>query len=206
MLYRFTSVLLFCVILVHKSIAQQTADTAANAKTKQILAYLTDLSKQGKILSGQFAGYSPDTFNMDWVNQITTQTGQSPAILGCDWACGWNQRTPPEYLIDYSCNPSLKAHWNKGGLVTVNMHLPNPSLANGGGYKERGSLNFADLTNQNTQTGQRWYRFLDRMAQGLDDLQKAGVTVLFRPLHEMNGDWFYWCGQVCSDVLCSLSY
>ena len=58
------------------------------------------------------------------------------------------------------------------------MHLPNPSLANGGGYKERGSLNFADLTNQNTQTGQRWYRFLDRMAQGLDDLQKAGLDAI----------------------------
>ena len=148
------------------------------------------------MLSGQFAGYSPDTFSTDLIDQISSQTGQVPAILGCDWACGWNYRSPPENIIDYSCNPALKAHWNKGGLVTVNMHLPNPSSSNGGGYKDRGSLNFADLTNSNSETGKRWYRFLDRMAQGLDDLQRAGVTVLFRPLHEMNGDWFYWCNQV----------
>lgn len=124
-------------------------------------------------------------------------TGQTPAIMACDWACGWNKKTPPENIIDYSCNAALKAHWNKGGLVSVNMHLPNPVFPDGGGYKERAGLNFADLVNTNTQTGQQWRKFLDRMALGLGDLQSAGVTVLFRPLHEMNGDWFYWCNQVC---------
>jgi mannan endo-1,4-beta-mannosidase len=157
----------------------------------------------GKVLSGQFAGYSPDTFNTQQVELIAQQTGQTPAILGCDWACGWNYKTPPENIIDYSCNPALKAHWSKGGFVTVNMHLPNPSSSNGGGYKDRGNLNFADLLNINSETGKRWYRFLDRMAEGLSDLQRAGVTVLFRPFHEMNGDWFYWCNQV-SVVLCSI--
>jgi mannan endo-1,4-beta-mannosidase len=29
----------------------------------------------------------------------------------------------------------------------------------------------------------------------LSDLQSAGVTVLWRPLHEMNGDWFWWGNQ-----------
>ncbi|UJR26844.1 hypothetical protein I4U23_008156 [Adineta vaga] len=175
--------------------AQQTADGAANGKTKQILAYIANLPKQGKILSGQFAGYSPDTFNTQQINEIAGQTGQVPAILGCDYACGWNYKTPPQNIIDYTCNPALKDHWNKGGLVTINMHLPNPVSANGGGYKDRMNLNFADLTKPTTETGNRWRLFLDRMAQGLDDLQRAGVSVLFRPLHEMNGDWFYWCNQ-----------
>jgi mannan endo-1,4-beta-mannosidase len=78
----------------------------------------------------------------------------------------------------------------------VNHHLPNPASYNGGNYKDRLNLNFADLTNSNTEAGYRWRLFLDRIAQGLDDLQQAGVTVLYRPLHEMNGDWFYWCNQV----------
>lgn len=79
------------------------------------------------------------------------------------------------------------------------MHLPNPASPNGGRFNDRYSINFGDLTNQYTETGQRWHRFLDRIAEGLTDLQQAGVTVLFRPFHEMNGDWFYWCSQVwCS--------
>ncbi|CAF1596411.1 unnamed protein product [Didymodactylos carnosus] len=148
-----------------------------------------------KVLSGQFAGYSPDTFKTDQVDELARQTGHYPAILGCDYACGWNNNNNPEYIIDFSCNPSLKNHWNQGGFVTVNMHLPNPVNSNGGGYKDRGNLNFNDLTQPYTETGKRWRSFLDRIAQGLNDLNQAGVTVLYRPFHEMNGDWFYWCAQ-----------
>ncbi|CAF1220072.1 unnamed protein product [Adineta ricciae] len=174
---------------------QQPADSSANTKTRQVLTFLADLAQQGKLLSGQFAGYSPDTFSTSIIDQITQQIGKTPGILGCDWACGWNYKTPPEDLINYSCNSALKTHWNLGGLVTVNMHLPNPVSSNGGGYKDRGNLNFADLINTTTQTGQRWHLFLDRVADGLNDLQQAGVTVLFRPFHEMNGEWFYWGNQ-----------
>ena len=76
------------------------------------------------------------------------------------------------------------------------MHLPNPVTTDGGAYKERLNLNFADLLNTNNPTGQRWRAMMDRIAEGLDDLQRAGATVIYRPLHEMNGDWFYWCDQV----------
>lgn len=181
---------------MQNSIAQQPADEYADAKTREILAYLVDVPKRGKVLSDQFAGYSPDTFTMDWIDQIYKQTGQVPAILGCDWACGWNHRTPSEWIVDYSCNPFLKEHWKKGGLITVNMHLPNPSTLTGGGFKTGDSFCFPDLLNPYSDIGQRWDRFLDRIAQGLEDLQRAGVTVLLRPFHEMNGDWFYWGGQV----------
>jgi len=156
---------------------------------------------QGKLLSGQFSGYSPDTFNTSLMDQISQQIGQTPGILGCDWACGWDYLTPPQNIINYSCNAALKTHWSLGGLVTVSMHLPNPVSANGGGYNSVGSLNFADLINTGTTTGQRWQSFLDRMVQGLSDLQQSGVTVLFRPFHEMNGNWFFWGNQVDKNSL-----
>jgi mannan endo-1,4-beta-mannosidase len=38
-------------------------------------------------------------------------------------------------------------------------------------------------------------RELDRLADGLQELKNAGVVVLWRPFHEMNGDWFWWCGK-----------
>ncbi|CAF4973649.1 unnamed protein product, partial [Rotaria socialis] len=131
-----------------------------------------------KVLSGQFAGYSSDTFNINQINEITQQTGQVPAILDYDYACGWNYKTPTQYIIDYSCSTSLRNHWNQGGLVTINMHLANPVSANGGGgYKDRMNLRFIDLINANTETGRRWQIFLDRIAEGLHELQRADVTV-----------------------------
>jgi mannan endo-1,4-beta-mannosidase len=38
-------------------------------------------------------------------------------------------------------------------------------------------------------------RTLDSMAVGLRALRDAGVVVLWRPFHEMNGDWFWWNGK-----------
>ena len=33
---------------------------------------------------------------------------------------------------------------------------------------------------------------LDLIAAGLQELKDAGVVVLWRPFHEMNGGWFWW--------------
>ncbi|CAF4264997.1 unnamed protein product, partial [Adineta steineri] len=103
------------LIIFNLCFAQQPADRGANEKTKQILTYIAQLPQQGKVLSGQFAGYSPDTFNTQQIDEIAGQTGQVPAILGCDYACGWNYKSPPQYIIDYTCNSALKEHWKKGG-------------------------------------------------------------------------------------------
>ncbi len=150
----------------------------------------------GKILSGQFADYSPDTFNTDHIDKIFKKTGQVPAILGCNYVCGSKRKVPSENIIDYSCNSALKDHWNKSGLVAVSMCLPNFFSPIGGGYDNRMNLSFVDLTNPRTESGKRWHLFLDRIAEGLTDLQGAGVTVLYHPLLKMNGDWLYWSNKV----------
>jgi hypothetical protein len=119
----------------------------------------------GKVLTGQFAGFSPGTFSTANIDDIQQQISVRPAILSCDWACGWNNLATPQNLINFSCNVALKTHWSHGGSVTVSMHLPNSVSTNGGGYEDRMNLDFADLTRPQTQTGQPWHLFLDRMGQ-----------------------------------------
>jgi hypothetical protein len=41
----------------------------------------------------------------------------------------------------------------------------------------------------------RWVRQVDEIASFLKQLQDAKVPVLWRPYHEMNGDWFWWGGR-----------
>jgi len=43
-----------------------------------------------------------------------------------------------------------------------------------------------------TETHTRWMGELDQIARGLQELEDAGVVVLWRPFHEMNGGWFWW--------------
>ena len=188
--------LLVIFIAAYACNGQQPADKGANAKTKEILDYIAGLSKQGKFLSGQFAGVAGNTFNLSQVNAIQNLTGQVPALLGCDYSNGWGNWVPPQKLLNYSCNEYLKDHWNKRGLIEINNHFSNPISPNGGCLKNRSTLVFTDLLKPETEAGQRWRSYLDIVAEGLNDLQQSNVTVLYRPFHEMNGGWFWWGQQV----------
>jgi mannan endo-1,4-beta-mannosidase len=51
------------------------------------------------------------------------------------------------------------------------------------------------LIKPGTGLNKKWNQSLGRVAEALDDLQKSGVVVLWRPFHEMNGGWFWWSRQ-----------
>ena len=78
--------------------------------------------------------------------------------------------------------------------MNISWHAPNPSKSNGGGLKERG-IKIAAVLATGTPTHERWMKSLDRIAAGLQELQAAGIVVIWRPLHEMNGGWFWWGAQ-----------
>jgi mannan endo-1,4-beta-mannosidase len=103
-------------------------------------------------------------------------------------------------LIDYA---------NQGGLITINFTPQNPwvndetdlarnpgtwngpaSVQNPDGIKKVSSLD--DLINPANPVNAAWMRKLDRIAAALQELKDAGVIVLWRPMQEMNGSWFWW--------------
>jgi mannan endo-1,4-beta-mannosidase len=50
----------------------------------------------------------------------------------------------------------------------------------------------SDLVDPTTVAYRNWHTDLDRIATLLGKLQSAGVVVLWRPFHEMNGNFFWW--------------
>jgi mannan endo-1,4-beta-mannosidase len=163
------------------------ANPAANAKARAVLSYFQGLSgrKDKRILSGQFSNFGKGASGR-LMKEIHEKTGHWPGIIGVDYAdFGRGSLTfeaPNQACIEY---------WNQGGLVTVSTHLYNPANPNGGGLRDKG-VDLNDLLKPDTETGQRWMKELDLLAGGLQQLKDAGVVVLWRPFHEMNGGWFWW--------------
>jgi len=63
----------------------------------------------------------------------------------------------------------------------------------GGGLKTHISdAQYNKILDRNSAIGKRWKATMDKVADGLESLKNSGVTVIYRPLHEMNGDWFWW--------------
>jgi mannan endo-1,4-beta-mannosidase len=170
--------------------AAETANPNANAKTKAILKFFEDLSvrQEKRVLSGQFTDFGNGA-RMQLINNIHDKTGHWPGFIGVDYADfgrgSLTYKGPNKVCIDY---------WNQGGLVTVSAHLYNPANPRGGGLRDRG-VNMEDLLKADTDTNQRWMQELDLLAAGLQELKDAGVVVLWRPFHEMNGGWFWWGAQ-----------
>jgi hypothetical protein len=54
---------------------------------------------------------------------------------------------------------------------------------------------FQDVLTPGTALYKHWCAQVDAVAVFLKQLQDAHVPVLWRPYHEMNGDWFWWGGR-----------
>ena len=167
--------------------AIEPANPHANPKTRAILSYIAGLEgkSERRILSGQFAAFGNGA-GTRLLSEIHDKTGHWPALLGVDYADfgrgGLTFQVP---------NAAARQYWEAGGLVTASAHLYNPARTNGGGLRDQG-VDLKDLLAENTETHRRWIKELDELAGGLGELQDAGVVVLWRPFHEMNGGWFWW--------------
>jgi mannan endo-1,4-beta-mannosidase len=168
------------------------ADANLNPRGRAILSWFQQLQagSELKLVSGQFAGWSGRA-SIGELGKIHAASGRWPVMIGLDY-CGWDQQG--EAIIDVrQPNQLATEYWHAGGLVNISWHAPNPSKPNGGGLKERG-MNLADVLAPGA-THDRWMKALDDVAAGLQELQAAGVVVIWRPLHEMNGGWFWWGAQ-----------
>lgn len=175
-------------------VTHETANPSAIPAAKEILSYLYSLPgrSDNRVISGQFGSYGDGTSVSTAQRQmqgVYDQTGRWPALTGMDYrnwdmSHGNNLSDANRYLIE---------HWNNGGLVTVSWHANNPWT--GGSSNDKTITSLTDLTQPGRPGHDQWMRQLDDIASGLQELEDAGVVVIWRPLHEMNGGWFWWWGN-----------
>ncbi|KAF2786855.1 glycoside hydrolase family 26 protein [Melanomma pulvis-pyrius CBS 109.77] len=176
----------------HK-ITTKNVNKNANSDAKSLLSYLGSIYGK-KILSGQ-----QDQASLDWV---TTNVGKTPAILGVDFMDYTESRisrgassTDVDKAIDFAA---------KGGIVTFVWHWGSPvGLYDNetqrwwsGFYTAATDFNIADALADTTNANYTLLiKDIDTIAVQLKKLQAAKVPVLFRPLHEAEGKWFWWGAQ-----------
>ncbi|MFM7173945.1 MAG: glycosyl hydrolase, partial [Caldilinea sp.] len=163
------------------------ANPNASPATRQLLAYLQAQSDTCAVISGQNIGSGWLLYDHydQLVDGLQRATGRWPALVGMDYYDYDDDHT------DYAeSHPPLIEHWNAGGLVTLSWSSPNPWT--GGDAWDTRSADLTELLDPSTTAYQAWRTQLDAIADALADLRDAGVVVLWRPLHEMSGDWFWW--------------
>ena len=172
----------------HSQSPSDPANPHANGKVRALLKYFQDRSSAttNRIISGQFMEFGKGA-NLRLMEEIQEKTGHWPAIAGVDYA-GF-----PNDISTNHPNRTVEEYWRQGGIVTISFHMYNPANPNDYGLRDKG-VDFTLLLTPG-RVHDKWMRELDKTAAALKQLKDDGVVVLWRPFHEMNGDWFWWGGK-----------
>lgn len=183
-----------------KAVSARLNDRQATPEAKALMARLAR-SYGRTTLSGQY-----DAKECELVRKLT---GKTPAILGGDLMAYSPSRLPFGEKND-GIVEKLVAEGKKGAIVTLSWHWNAPKDlldrkykdANGkeidaswykGFYTNATTFDVAKaLANPGSEDYRLILRDIDAAAVQLRKFQDAKVPVLWRPLHEADGKWFWW--------------
>jgi mannan endo-1,4-beta-mannosidase len=173
-----------------------TASAEIRGKKSAILSYIAQLPAQKKTLAGVQVNEYEVYIDCTSADRFAEMTAKRPAVLGLELMNAIAYPPYPSYLIDRALSQTAA-----GGLVTMAWHERNPvEVCQRGEYYECAKKAMTPETlkavlTPGTRENALWLADVRAMAKTLHKLREAGVVVLFRPYHEMNGNWFWWGKQ-----------
>lgn len=151
----------------------------ASPEAKALLNYRYDINGK-KVLSGQM--WAP--WGVDEIAVVKEITGKYPAVRGQDFIHDKDNANEVALAIDW---------WKKGGIPTIMWHWGAPGK--GEGYEQsKMEIDIDRCFIEGTEENKAMWSDLKRIADWLTILRDAHVPVLWRPMHECDGNWF-WYGK-----------
>ena len=156
-----------------------------SAEAVKLYTFLKD-NFEKKVISGAMANYSTGIEEAQWMYD---NTGKWPALTGFDYI---------NYTRDWSTinftelTDNAKAWWNENGLVTIMWHWRDPLKKSDGFYTKDTSFDVSKISDTNSDEYKAMIADIDVIASYLKQLKDAKVPVIWRPLHEASGEWFWW--------------
>ena len=178
----------------------EPSDKLATTETRELYYSLQRLQGKGVLFghhddTGYGVGWSYDKDGSD----VKNVTGTYPAIYGWDLAKVEHNSEADINGLPFSIQSKrVKEAYGRGGINTFSWHMDNPV----------DSLTAWDTTRRTVadiipggKCNDAYKQYLNRAAQYL--LQLKGndgeqIPILFRPFHEMTGDWFWWGKNTCT--------
>ncbi len=161
----------------------------------ELLGTLRRLSGRGT-LAGQ---HNQPAHGSAWTQRLADLAGAVPALWGQE--IGFSPPGTKDSVDRREPNLAEAVSWDsRGGVVTYTWHAvcppdDEPVEFEGGILRDLPGEEFDAVLDPGSPLHSRWQAQVDVVAGLLGRLQQAGVAVLWRPYHEMNGPWFWWGGQ-----------
>jgi len=194
MILRIMMVLLLAGVIHMGSIAG-TCNPNATPEARALLDYLVEISGK-KVLSGQESMFSDGTFPSSRDKYVHDKTAKYPAIYTTDFGDVNTSNLGDRKKVV----ANMIAYSKKGSIIACQYHMIQPDLADGAGFSAmniKGSTytKIADILKEGSELNKVFNSRLDELAGYFNQLEENHVAVMYRPFHEMNGDFFWWSYQ-----------
>ena len=168
----------------------------STTEVKDLLEYLYSL-KGEKILSGQHNYVRANYRSSDSLYAIT---GKKQVVFGLDFGDKKSRDEMLQHVVQrHEKGYIITLMYHQGAPVdSIPPHLPHPVRY------VMNEQEWQDLVTPGTKIYKNWIADIDSVAEGLKYLQDHNVPVLWRPYHEMNGSWFWWCDKKGEDGIIKL--
>lgn len=181
-----TSLILFLLIIFSGCAFQKEKPSLSNPNATTEAKKLYDLlyypnEDFGVALSGQQESIWMGSEDYEF-SYIYERTGKTPSIRGFDYMNddfdGVNKR-------------AIKWH-NIGGIVTICWHCGSDFSGEWKDATEDEVTDWEKMLTEGTKEYKAMLKGMDKAAKALKKLCDKNIPVLWRPFHELDGDWFWW--------------
>jgi mannan endo-1,4-beta-mannosidase len=185
-------VVFFIFLTTTLSFGQEPVNPDASPEAVKLLEFIYSISGK-QIIAGQHCAPLLGSTRLSVAHRTA---GHYPALFGQDFGFSypgyWDGINYRQRIVD----EAIRRHY-EGFIITLMWHAVPPTQDEPVAFREsiQGDLTDAewkDLITPGTLINERWKSQVDVIAWFLKQLRYASVPVLWRPYHEMNGDWFWW--------------
>ncbi|MDN5287543.1 MAG: beta-mannosidase [Mucilaginibacter sp.] len=179
---------------------RKPSDRKASTETRALFYSMQRLQDTGIVF-----GHHDDTaYGMGWRfehgrSDVKSVTGSYPAIYGWDLAKIEHDSINDINGIPFKLQKQLvQEAYGRGGINTYCWHMDNP--VNGKTAWDTSQHTIKELLSGGSCHGV-YKSWLDKAAIYLDSLKGPNgeaIPILFRPFHELTGNWFWWCKNTSS--------
>lgn len=181
-----------CLMYCAAAEALRPVTPQASAEAQKVLAYLTSIQGK-KTLAGHHVMYG-DLKERD-LGYLVATTGKYPALIEFEGGI-FAQKYHDDYTsIQKQLVQDAIAYWKAGGLIAICWHWGNPLEPKNTYPNTKIKFDIEAALKEGTPEHQAMMKDLDVTAEMLKELRDANVPILWRPLHEICGGWFWWSKQ-----------
>ena len=186
-------ILIVPLLLLAQVVLAFEADTpvtpGASPEARSLLAFFDDTYGK-KIISGQQDGWWRTNGLSRELYYITNTTGKLPALVAMDLS-PYTDKPSRHELRHRIAELGIAWYQERGGIIEFCCHWHAP-MNEPAFYTKDTTFDITRAVTEGTPEYAATERDLDVIAAELEVLRDAHVPVLWRPLHEANGRWFWW--------------